>query len=381
MRKYLDLDYSLFYALWVLILVPNQWYQFLIITIIVLLLLWKSEFRISISNSSILFLLWLFIYLFAILIRGTQEDITFQRFIAELLKLISTGYALFFYNYYRKADFNSSVVRNVVKVNYFVLFLITVLYLFFPMLKPTLFGRELFSIEWFPHMRIRLAAYFEYATLIGQFILFSYPILFLKPQKHMENILISLLLTICSYFSGARILLVCMLVLLASLLLDYILFKTNLKLTKKNTFILGMTFLFITACFSYNIWSIIEKIIMYRNQSTITRMIVYQESIIEVLKGNILFGQGIRIPSGEGIFLGSHSTYISVFYRTSLLGIVLYFSAFILLYKEAISKNYKIYRLFFYTLLCYTLFEEIDPNHWSIVLLFSTFGIVGRAKK
>lgn len=380
MRKYLDLDYSLFYALWVLILVPNQWYQFLIITIIVLLLLWKSEFRISISNSSILFLLWLFIYLFAILIRGTQEDITFQRFIAELLKLISTGYALFFYNYYRKADFNSSVVRNVVKVNYFVLFLITVLYLFFPMLKPTLFGRELFSIEWFPHMRIRLAAYFEYATLIGQFILFSYPILFLKPQKHMENILISLLLTICSYFSGARILLVCMLVLLASLLLDYILFKTNLKLTKKNTFILGMTFLFITACFSYNIWSIIEKIIMYRNQSTITRMIVYQESIIEVLKGNILFGQGIRIPSSEGIFLGSHSTYISVFYRTSLLGIVLYFSAFILLYKEAISKNYKIYRLFFYTLLCYTLFEEIDPNHWSIVL-FSTFGIVGRAKK
>ncbi|WP_165724843.1 capsule biosynthesis protein CapK, partial [Streptococcus agalactiae] len=377
MRKYLDLDYSLFYALWVLILVPNQWYQFLIITIIVLLLLWKSEFRISISNSSILFLLWLFIYLFAILIRGTQEDITFQRFIAELLKLISTGYALFFYNYYRKADFNSSVVRNVVKVNYFVLFLITVLYLFFPMLKPTLFGRELFSIEWFPHMRIRLAAYFEYATLIGQFILFSYPILFLKPQKHMENILISLLLTICSYFSGARILLVCMLVLLASLLLDYILFKTNLKLTKKNTFILGMTFLFITACFSYNIWSIIEKIIMYRNQSTITRMIVYQESIIEVLKGNILFGQGIRIPSSEGIFLGSHSTYISVFYRTSLLGIVLYFSAFILLYKEAISKNYKIYRLFFYTLLCYTLFEEIDPNHWSIVLLFSTFGIVG----
>lgn len=381
MRKYLDLDYSLFYALWVLILVPNQWYQFLIITIIVLLLLWKSEFRISISNSSILFLLWLFIYLFAILIRGTQEDITFQRFIAELLKLISTGYALFFYNYYRKADFNSSVVRNVVKVNYFVLFLITVLYLFFPMLKPTLFGRELFSIEWFPHMRIRLAAYFEYATLIGQFILFSYPILFLKPQKHMENILISLLLTICSYFSGARILLVCMLVLLASLLLDYILFKTNLKLTKKNTFILGMTFLFITACFSYNIWSIIEKIIMYRNQSTITRMIVYQESIIEVLKGNILFGQGIRIPSSEGIFLGSHSTYISVFYRTSLLGIVLYFSAFILLYKEAISKNYKIYRLFFYTLLCYTLFEGIDPNHWSIVLLFSTFGIVGRAKK
>lgn len=381
MRKYLDLDYSLFYALWVLILVPNQWYQFLIITIIVLLLLWKSEFRISISNSSILFLLWLFIYLFAILIRGIQEDITFQRFIAELLKLISTGYALFFYNYYRKADFNSSVVRNVVKVNYFVLFLITVLYLFFPMLKPTLFGRELFSIEWFPHMRIRLAAYFEYATLIGQFILFSYPILFLKPQKHMENILISLLLTICSYFSGARILLVCMLVLLASLLLDYILFKTNLKLTKKNTFILGMTFLFITACFSYNIWSIIEKIIMYRNQSTITRMIVYQESIIEVLKGNILFGQGIRIPSSEGIFLGSHSTYISVFYRTSLLGIVLYFSAFILLYKEAISKNYKIYRLFFYTLLCYTLFEEIDPNHWSIVLLFSTFGIVGRAKK
>ncbi|HEO7233031.1 TPA: capsule biosynthesis protein CapK [Streptococcus agalactiae] len=381
MRKYLDLDYSLFYALWELILVPNQWYQFLIITIIVLLLLWKSEFRISISNSSILFLLWLFIYLFAILIRGTQEDITFQRFIAELLKLISTGYALFFYNYYRKADFNSSVVRNVVKVNYFVLFLITVLYLFFPMLKPTLFGRELFSIEWFPHMRIRLAAYFEYATLIGQFILFSYPILFLKPQKHMENILISLLLTICSYFSGARILLVCMLVLLASLLLDYILFKTNLKLTKKNTFILGMTFLFITACFSYNIWSIIEKIIMYRNQSTITRMIVYQESIIEVLKGNILFGQGIRIPSSEGIFLGSHSTYISVFYRTSLLGIVLYFSAFILLYKEAISKNYKIYRLFFYTLLCYTLFEEIDPNHWSIVLLFSTFGIVGRAKK
>lgn len=381
MRKYLDLDYSLFYALWVLILVPNQWYQFLIITIIVLLLLWKSEFRISISNSSILFLLWLFIYLFAILIRGTQEDITFQRFIAELLKLISTGYALFFYNYYRKADFNSSVVRNVVKVNYFVLFLIIVLYLFFPMLKPTLFGRELFSIEWFPHMRIRLAAYFEYATLIGQFILFSYPILFLKPQKHMENILISLLLTICSYFSGARILLVCMLVLLASLLLDYILFKTNLKLTKKNTFILGMTFLFITACFSYNIWSIIEKIIMYRNQSTITRMIVYQESIIEVLKGNILFGQGIRIPSSEGIFLGSHSTYISVFYRTSLLGIVLYFSAFILLYKEAISKNYKIYRLFFYTLLCYTLFEEIDPNHWSIVLLFSTFGIVGRAKK
>lgn len=381
MRKYLDLDYSLFYALWVLILVPNQWYQFLIITIIVLLLLWKSEFRISISNSSILFLLWLFIYLFAILIRGTQEDITFQRFIAELLKLISTGYALFFYNYYRKADFNSSVVRNVVKVNYFVLFLITVLYLFFPILKPTLFGRELFSIEWFPHMRIRLAAYFEYATLIGQFILFSYPILFLKPQKHMENILISLLLTICSYFSGARILLVCMLVLLASLLLDYILFKTNLKLTKKNTFILGMTFLFITACFSYNIWSIIEKIIMYRNQSTITRMIVYQESIIEVLKGNILFGQGIRIPSSEGIFLGSHSTYISVFYRTSLLGIVLYFSAFILLYKEAISKNYKIYRLFFYTLLCYTLFEEIDPNHWSIVLLFSTFGIVGRAKK
>ncbi|HEO4467744.1 TPA: capsule biosynthesis protein CapK [Streptococcus agalactiae] len=381
MRKYLDLDYSLFYALWVLILVPNQWYQFLIITIIVLLLLWKSEFRISISNSSILFLLWLFIYLFAILIRGTQEDITFQRFIAELLKLISTGYALFFYNYYRKADFNSSVVRNVVKVNYFVLFLITVLYLFFPMLKPTLFGRELFSIGWFPHMRIRLAAYFEYATLIGQFILFSYPILFLKPQKHMENILISLLLTICSYFSGARILLVCMLVLLASLLLDYILFKTNLKLTKKNTFILGMTFLFITACFSYNIWSIIEKIIMYRNQSTITRMIVYQESIIEVLKGNILFGQGIRIPSSEGIFLGSHSTYISVFYRTSLLGIVLYFSAFILLYKEAISKNYKIYRLFFYTLLCYTLFEEIDPNHWSIVLLFSTFGIVGRAKK
>ena len=63
MRKYLDLDYSLFYALWVLILVPNQWYQFLIITIIVLLLLWKSEFRISIILQYYFCFGYLFIYL------------------------------------------------------------------------------------------------------------------------------------------------------------------------------------------------------------------------------------------------------------------------------------------------------------------------------
>ncbi|HEN4298453.1 TPA: capsule biosynthesis protein CapK, partial [Streptococcus agalactiae] len=269
-------------------------------------------------------------------------------------------------------------VRNVVKVNYFVLFLITVLYLFFPNEFTTFLGRDLFSIEWIPSMKVRLTAYFEYATLLGQFILFTYPILFLKQQRYGENIFITLFLVFCAYLTGARIFLICMIILLGYLLLEIIINKFNLKITKKAVFLIIIGIILLLVCFSYKVESIINYIIHYRFQSSSTRLTVYYESIRAILDGNFLIGQGIRVPSSVGIFLGSHSSYISIFYRTSFTGLFLFFSILLFLYREAIKQNRIIYKLFFGLLLLYMVFEEFDPNHWSVVLLFTTLGIVGR---
>ena len=83
-----------------------------------------------------------------------------------------------------------------------------------------------------------------------------------------------------------------------------------------------------------------QRILDARSDSTLLRFLVYQESIARALGNNPLIGEGVKVRGLTGFIpLGSHSTYIGLFYRGGLVTLAVAFAAGLMIASGALAMR------------------------------------------
>ncbi len=118
----------------------------------------------------------------------------------------------------------------------------------------------------------------------------------------------------------------------------------------------------------------VNSLVYARVNSNSTRLNLYQNSISETLAKSPFIGMGIKdIEEGSNLPLGSHSTYIGIFFRTGIIGACL-MVAFLISYY--IAKHNRGARWSFMSviwLIGFSLFiviEDIDGLNWILFFVF-----------
>jgi len=130
---------------------------------------------------------------------------------------------------------------------------------------------------------------------------------------------------------------------------------------------------------------LIFTLINSRAGSNNTRMQIYSESIVLTFTKSPIWGLGIKKISESGYPLGSHSTYIGVFYKTGIIGTLIFTGVLIsiirILIKVHNKTTFQAEAIFLLMLLLEFAVEDIDGADWVIVLLFAIIGIIANRYK
>ena len=111
-----------------------------------------------------------------------------------------------------------------------------------------------------------------------------------------------------------------------------------------------------------------------REGSNNMRTIIYTQSLSTMWKQSPLIGIGIKDMLGE-YPLGSHSTYIGVFYKAGILGGLVYMIAILckvgqtLLSKDR-SRHIMTLKICILCTMLMMVFEDIDGSNWSICIFY-----------
>lgn len=379
MKIRIEPQYFLYKYLWLIILLPKQFMQLILFSLIVLILLpvYIKDRQISkIDAPSFYIVLWVMIYSISIIWNFLISGLPIQVFFSDLSKAFNWILAVFFYNYYLKNPINVDKIKKYMFCNFAILVIIVALFYVQRGANVVLFGRSLLGWDGFVSATsygVRYAGFLEYSTLNGQLILFLLPLIRLFKLSFFTQVTILAFLLQVLVLSKSRIAIIALII--------YIVFVVMVQITSINKRMIVAFYPTIPLILLYN-WEKIKHIFFQmfnsRTGSNVTRFIVYEESLKAINGLGILLGAGIRTQSTVGILLGSHSMYISFIYRTGILGSIIIVILFYYLFSKFLKSapSGKLISIgYILALLVFWLFEELDPHYWCLILFFSTISI------
>lgn len=366
-------EYFIFKYLMLIALSPKIFQLFLFFALS-LLILKSKKFKLKLGVVEISVLVFIFSYFVSILLNIFTEYSSY-RFFATVNNLVVWILVVIFYNYYSTINLDIKKIGKYLSFNILILFIFSVIHIFNP---PYFFNIIISIIDYVGGVsKYRFIAGFEYSNLVVTFylvcIIFLYN--YLTNCLQLNNLFVSvcLLASISPvYFSNSRIGIILAFILTVVLFLN--LYNIRYKILFVITFIPFLVFVFL----EYN--TIIEKInelIWAREASSITRFGLYKESFDVYLETTLLFGNGIKTMY-QNVPLASHSTYLGTLFKSGLIGLIALISSFLNMVKNTLKisgRDRNIYIVFFLLIFTYFLFEDIDGSNWSVILMFSMFGI------
>lgn len=241
-------------------------------------------------------------------------------------------------------------------------------------------NRELYYTEWFGNMQvIRFVGFMDYPNLIIMFFMFFYP-LFLSYLKYFKNYILKILLMILGIlpiigsFSRSGYVIMLTYLLIVSIYFTYTKMNRNLFIAI-SFFSLSIFSLMIFYTNAYNeAVSIFQELLNARQGSNVSRIYLMVESIKITLVESPIIGMGVKVTSLIGYPLGSHSTYVGLFYRTGIAGVILVLPIFviitvkILFTRVGIDKTVIKISILMMPLLF--IFEDIDGTNWLMIMYF-----------
>ncbi len=239
--------------------------------------------------------------------------------------------------------------------------------------------------DWFSGRSVaRLNLYAPYPTAAGAFFMISLPMLLAWGARNRRLSSPLFWLLFLGNFLGMTMTLARMAIaaLGASLAIVYVL--------QKRSYLVAWGFLCFVILVLATPWlqHSANSVITAREGSSLSRFSLYQESINKIEGLEWVVGRGIRTPSVEQRMpLGSHSTYVSLLYRTGLCGL----SIFLLLQAVLLVRWYRLkeyvrsnrdHRLVwmalgvvFFSMAFWMLTEDIDAPQLLAFLYFSAIGV------
>lgn len=384
-------QYTIFKYYWLIILFP-KFMQLFIFMIILMLLFINNKDRIKNFNKIFYLILgYVLIHSFSIIINIFTDQFELKRILAAFntvaIWFIALGYLLVYLNLSIEIKKISKYCYLNVLVLIILSFISLLLYYIGHLENFSIFGQNMYITEWFQNREtLRMVGLFDYSNLIVLFYMIFFPFSLLYAFNSTS------LYKACIYSSLSAIPIILALsrsgyviVLVASIMsISYLLIK---KIDKKVLikFVIGLI-IFICAIFLFtDLFDIlinkINSVINGRQGSNYTRKLLYSSSIEKVLEHSPVWGMGIKVMTHTGYLLGSHSTYIGMFYKAGFLGLVLGFSSFLLMNLQLLiakykTEHYRIVSFYIIVISAMLLVEDIDGANWLIIFYFTTVGLL-----
>ena len=240
----------------------------------------------------------------------------------------------------------------------------------------SILSRSLIGEDWLNGIKdSRLLGFLEYSNLIVLmfFLLHPFAINYVKKKKSKVFQIVFLIMSIFPILlTNSRI---------GTILLAlYLCFAVPqvISINKKSLMMISiLMILFGSVYIIINNKTIIEKtnsIIHSRENSTITRNVIYSESIKKAMDKSPIIGLGVKEYLGN-YPLGSHSTIVGLLYKTGIVGLILGLFGFSIIIIEYLKRKNWLITFSFLCLLASLIFEDLDGANWFVVLFFSITSI------
>ena len=310
------------------------------------------------------------IQLLAILVAVIIHEPELERIFAGInTALIWIVAGLFFTLFYvNRVKVNEVTLGKTALFNISVLFTLTIIGIVCGLLKTNIHigNRFLLNDDWKNGvLTFRTCCFFEYPTLIPYFLLVNLPfaIKYIVKKNFFTKTSLFGVSLISVYFSKSRWGLLIFAFVYFMMICHY--FMVRHKLSGKQIF---LRVLVLVAFASPFIVYLALDILSSRTGSNSMRLAIYSTSIMTTLERNILFGNGVKYFFHE-YPLGSHSSVIGSFYKTGIIGFVL----FLVLYIKAIIISFKCFKnnpavsATLLAILLFMIFEDIDGTNWLLI--------------
>lgn len=374
-------DFLIFYLLWPIIIVPKE-IQFVGITLVLVYLLRRHKLNFDVL--SYFMLAFITIYLFSIIVNLIGNSYELERIFATVNTFSIWVCSLFFYLIFKVIPLDLDHLKKITFINYCILIILwicsIIVYFITKFPRFEMLNRELYYTEWFGNMQvIRFVGFMDYPNLIIMFFMFFYP-LFLSYLKYFKNHILKILLMILGIlpiigsFSRSGYVIMLTYLLIVSIYFTYTSMNRNLFIAI-SFFSLSIFSLMIFYTNAYNeAVSIFQELLNAREGSNVSRIYLMVESIKITLVESPIIGMGVKVTSLIGYPLGSHSTYVGLFYRTGIAGVILGLLIFviitvkILFTRVGIDKTVIKISILMMPLLF--IFEDIDGTNWLMIMYF-----------
>lgn len=387
MEKTGKLEYLFFALLYPIALMPTV-PQTVILIVLAFILLPKRKPKLDRFFSCML--VWCVLYLASILINLHRTEHSRANIIVAFFTLGLNVAALLFYIHFRNVNVNLTRIGRCAFWNILILILLAMIYLLIPVSRDwTLLGRNMAEIDILREnvYGYRFCGFLGSTYIVVFFIFFNFPLSVYYIQKRLKKhwqILYALAIFAPVYAAGSRI----------GFLLYGVLFVLFLFVEfwericvfyasrKSASVAIFATVIVLLAIFG---GYLAKRLILSRPGSNIGRMLLYQQSIRDVLTRSPAFGLGINdvlSPDGK-YYLGTRSTYIDVLYRTGIFGLVVYllalgFRLYDLFKDKVLNKQRTIYIIAIIETLLLMIVEDVDTNPWTICFFYIMVAIFDR---
>lgn len=380
--------YSIMKYLWIIVLLPKE-LQFVLFGGILVWMGIKRPLRIRRWLEP--FVVYAGIHMISIFWNSLAGDYEWTRIFAAINTCGIWLLAILIASNIEEKNIDLDLIGFYFVRNIFILFIILLVTYFFDITSINYFieTREAWRVDWIVSGKtMRFRGFFEFDTLVGLFVILQLPLAINYLIKRTNVIfqlgfMIIAIVPIIATLSRAGILLSVIEMCLTSW---YILERAHIskrwKMAIKSLAIISLVIL--TMVFSNQIYGGIYNIIFLRKGSNIARFNIYITSLITVWNESPFIGMGIKNMIGE-FPLGSHCTYIGVFYKTGFIGLFVWLIGFGQMMKYLfkhlwINKYNKLGRYIFSSVvvfLGYLITEDLDGADWLIVIYFSLVMIYG----
>ena len=304
--------------------------------------------------------------LFAVFIHQPELERIIAGINTALIWVVSGLFFTLFY--YNRQKINEVTLGKTALFNIGLLFALTLVGILCGLLKTNIHigSRFLLNDDWKNGvLTFRTCCFFEYPTLIPYFLLINLPfaIKYITKKNLFTKVVLFGVSLISVYFSKSRWGLFILVFVYFMMICHY--FMVRHKLTGKQIFLRVLLLVVIASPF---LVFFALDILSTRAGSNSMRLAIYSTSIITTLQRNIIFGNGVKYFFHE-YPLGSHSSVVGSFYKTGIIGFIL----FLVLYIKATIISFKCFKnnpavsSVLLAILLFMIFEDIDGTNWLLI--------------
>lgn len=374
-KKECKLIYILMGLIYFIALMPKA-IQMLAIIFLTVYFLCKNRGKLYLDKTVILFFIVEIIQIISVIVYLLNHEFS-ERIIAAFNTISVWLCSCLIFSYLSKENIKYEKIERISFYNILIFVVLSVAMIFLKEKSSIHIGnRLLYGVDWLTDGKnYRLLAFMEYSNLIVMAI-FMYLPFALNYIKKFKSRIIQIGFVIGSiipiFLTNSRIGIV------LSLIYLIIIFPSVVSFTKKEKkffIFFGIIILLLgISMFYMQIYTKFNSIINSRKNSTSMRELIYTSSIQKTVTESVLIGIGVKEFIGN-YPLGSHSTFIGMFYKTGILGLCVFIIGWIIIMKKVIKKHNLKYTLTYWNLLIIFCVEDLDGANWMIILFFILLSI------